>query len=288
MTSKAAKQLKKDEAKRDESRAACSSSCAASIANLLEEHRAAISADFKAAFTSLEEKLTQTEATVADHGRRITSVESGSTALQERMLILEQQCTALADSNAKLAAKAADLEGRSRRNNLRIIGLPESIEGPRPTAFFSDLLVEMFGRQILQSPPELDRAHRALTARPPPGAKPRAVIIRFHRYQTRELVVQEARKRRGNLQYQGKPIRIFEDYTPEVLEQRTKYREVMSSLYNLGLKPSLLFPARLMITLKDGSRKGFSSPADASEFVDSYRQQPPTQPDTLAGAEAEA
>ncbi len=238
-------------------------SCAANIASLLVEHRAAISADFKAAFTSLEEKLVQTETTVADHGRCITSVETSATALQERMYILEKQCAALADSNTKLAAKAADLEGR---NNIRIIGLPESIEGTQRTAFFSDLLVEVFGRQTLHSPPELDRAHRALTARPPHTAKPRAVIIRFHRYQTRELVVREAHKWHGNLQYQGKPIRIFEDYTPEVLEQRTKNCEVMSSLYNLGLKPSLLFPARLMITLKDGSRKGFSSPADASEF----------------------
>ncbi len=255
-------------------------SCAANIASLLVEHRAAISADFKAAFTSLEEKLVQTETTVADHGRRIPSVETSATALQERMYILEKQCAALADSNTKLAAKAADLEGRSRRNNIRIIGLPESIEGTQPTAFFSDLLVEVFGRQTLHSPPELDRAHRALTGRLPHTAKPQAVIIRFHRYQTRELVIREARKRRGNLQYQGKPIRIFEDYTPEVLEQRTKNREVMSSLYNLGLKPSLLFPARLTITLKDGSRKGFSSPADASEFADSYRRESSTQPDT--------
>ncbi|KAJ3581370.1 hypothetical protein NHX12_008525 [Muraenolepis orangiensis] len=44
---------------------------------------------------------------------------------------------------ARLKAKNIDLEGRSRRNNLRIIGLPESIEGPRPTAFYSEVLVKM-------------------------------------------------------------------------------------------------------------------------------------------------
>ena len=85
--------------------------------------------------------------------------------------MLGKKCAALADSNTKLAAKVVDLEGRSRRNNIRIIGLPESIEGPRATAFFSDMLVEVFGRQTLQSPPELDRAHRALTAKPPGGKK---------------------------------------------------------------------------------------------------------------------
>lgn len=277
MASKPSRQGKKDDAKKDET--ACGNSCVASIAGLLEEHRATISTEFKMAFASLEEKLTQTQATVKDHGQRIISVESNANLLEQRIHSLEEKCVVLTDSNAKLAAKAADLEGRSRRNNIRIIGLPESIEGPRPTAFFSDLLFELFGRQVLQSPPELDRAHRALSAKPPPGGKPRAVIIRFHRYQARELVVREARKQRGKLQYQGRQILIFEDYTPEVLEQRTRYREAMSSLYKLGLKPALLYPARLMITLKDGARKGLSSPEEASNFAATYQREPAANSD---------
>lgn len=72
--------------------------------------------------------------------------------------------------SAQLAAKVADLEGHSRRNNIRIIGLPESIKGPRPKTFFSDLLVDLLGNQVLQSPPELDCTHRALVAKPPLGA----------------------------------------------------------------------------------------------------------------------
>ena len=82
------------------------------------------------------------------------------------MHMLERKCAALADSNTKLAAKTADLEGRNRRNNIRIIGLPEFIKGPRPMAFFSDLFVEIFERQTLQSPPELDRRWCWLPSRP--------------------------------------------------------------------------------------------------------------------------
>lgn len=57
-----------------------------------------------------------------------------------------------------------DLEACSRRNNIRIIGLPESIEGTHPIEFFTGLLVEVLGDQVLTSTPELDRAHRALAA----------------------------------------------------------------------------------------------------------------------------
>lgn len=45
---------------------------------------------------------------------------------------------------SKLKTKNIDLEGRSRRNNIRIIGLPESIEGPRSTTIFSEVLMEIF------------------------------------------------------------------------------------------------------------------------------------------------
>ncbi|KAK0143089.1 Glutamine-rich protein 2 [Merluccius polli] len=43
-----------------------------------------------------------------------------------------------------------------------------------------------------------------------------------------EMIIREARKRRGKLQYQGTPIQIFEYYTPEVAGERAKYRTVMA------------------------------------------------------------
>ena len=52
----------------------------------------------------------------------------------------------------------------------------------------------------------------------------------------------------------------------------------MAELYNLGLKPSLLFPARLTIVLKDGARKGFSSPEEARVFAAAHQRQPTARP----------
>ena len=246
----------------------------ARIASMLEEHRASISTDFKATFATLELRLDKIQTTITDHGQRVESLESHAELQDQRIQALEERCVALAESNTKLAAKTIDLESRSRRNNIRIIGLPESIEGPRPTSFFADLLAEVLGDQTLQSPPELDRAHRALTAKPQPGSRPRPVIIRLHRYQIKELIIREARKRRGKLQYRGSPIQIFEDYAPEVAEERAKYRTVMTDLYNLALRPTLLFPARLQITLETGAKKRFSSPEEAASFAAKYKQDP--------------
>lgn len=192
----------------------------------------------------------------------------------QRLHTLEERCAALAESNARLKANTVDLESCSRRNNIKIIGLPESIEGPRLTVFFSELLVELLGEQTLSSPPELDRAHRALTAKPQLGSRPWPVIIRLHWFQIKEMIIREAHKRRGNIQYCDSPVQIVEDYTPEVLEQCAKYRGSMSTLSNLGLRPSLLFPACLQITLRNGAKKKLFSPEEAATCADNYQQRP--------------
>ncbi|KAJ3596430.1 hypothetical protein NHX12_002837 [Muraenolepis orangiensis] len=127
---------------------------------------------------------------------------------------------------------------------IRIIGLPESIEGPRPTAFYSEVLVKMFGDQVLQTPPELDRAHRTL------GDKPRPVIV-FTDIKPKSWTRRSA----------------YADYCPEVQEQRAAYRNVMAKLYNLGLRPALLYPAKLQITDKEGNKKRFSSAEEAIAFI---------------------
>lgn len=128
---------------------------------MLEEHRAALSTEFRGAVSTLETKLDSIHSKVEDQEQRIISLDSNVNAVRQRIDTLEASYAALANDNAKLKAKAMNLEGRSRRNNVRIIGLPESIEGPRPTEFFSELLVEVLGGQVLLSPPELDRAHWA-------------------------------------------------------------------------------------------------------------------------------
>ncbi|KAJ4944614.1 hypothetical protein JOQ06_013157, partial [Pogonophryne albipinna] len=208
----------------------------ADISLLLDGHRAALTADFKSSF----ESLTSTQ--------------------------LENACSALKGDNETLKTKVADLEGRSRRQNLRIIGLPESIEGPRPSAFFSQLLVDIVGTEILASPPELDRAHRSLAPKPAPGGRPRPVILRFHHSQIKDLVIREAR-RQGELNYKGHKIRLYDDYSPDVLKQRAEYRSPMAELYKRGYKPALLFPAKLRITLPNGDRTWLMSAPEAVKFV---------------------
>lgn len=82
------------------------------------------------------------------------------------MADIQSKLSSLTLDNAKLKAKLVDAEGRSRRYNIRVVGLLENIEGSMPTAFVLQLLFEVLGADILTSPPELERAHRSLVANP--------------------------------------------------------------------------------------------------------------------------
>ncbi len=245
----------------------------AAIASLLEEHRQAPSADFKTFISTLEAKLDLVHTTVSDHAQKIIALEANATLQYERLIALEALCAVLTESNAKLTAKVSDLESRSRRNDIRVVGIPVSVEGPWPTAFFAELLMEVFREGFSESLPECYRAHCTLTEKPKPGQRALPVIIRLHRYQVKERIIHEARARRGKLQYRGSPISIYEDYAPDVVERRQKYRDVMSKLYNLGFKPALLFPARLIIVMKDGGRKRLASVSEAKDFISSTREE---------------
>lgn len=247
----------------------------ATLASMLAELRAdlltkpdSLSARFENKLASIDSKLDGLQTTINDHEQRISDLESGMNQLP----LLESQVTNMADDNAKLRARVTDLEGRSRRCNVRLIGIPEAVEGTRPTSFFSKLLVDILGEDVLSAPPELDRAHRSLRPKPAEGGKPRPVIVCFHKFQTKDIVIRAARAKRNDLKYDGKPVYIYDDYCPEVMEQRAEYKDVMRQLYNLKLSPSLLYPARLFIKSDDGGKRRLFTVKEAQQFLASCQK----------------
>lgn len=236
----------------------------------LTELKTSMLAEIKKSFEEVNGKLDGLQEIINTHDERLNSLEDNAETFCQRIAEVEACCERLQADNAKLRSRLTEMEGRSRRNNVRLIGLPEGIEGPRPSEFFPKLLQDVFGPDTFPSPPELDRAHRSLAPKPGPGGKPRPVIICFHRYNNKELVIREARKK-GDLRFQNNTFRIYEDYSPDVVSQRKTYAPVMSELYKLGLRPALLFPARLRIVNTDGTRTAFSSVTEAEKFVEDFK-----------------
>lgn len=67
--------------------------------------------------------------------------------------------------------KTDDIENRLKRNNVRIVGLPEKVEGRDPTALVEGWLQEIFGKEAFSPLYAVERAHR-VPPRPLPSGNP--------------------------------------------------------------------------------------------------------------------
>lgn len=71
-----------------------------------------------------------------------------------------------------LQDRAINTESRLRRNNIRIVGLPERAEGDNPMDFSENLLTDIVGLINWSPTFVIERAHRISFRSPKSGAPP--------------------------------------------------------------------------------------------------------------------
>lgn len=172
---------------------------------------------------------------------------------------LQQQMTGLME-------RVEEAEGRNRRNNVRVIGLPERCEGDRPAEFMEEWFKTHITDEGLSSYFCIERAHRIPTGPPRPGTLPRPLIVRVLNYRDRDLLLKAAREK-GTVLYENRKISLYPDYTVIVQKQRLSYQPIKQKLRKLQVNYALLFPARLKI-IYDKKTHFFESPADVEEWLD--------------------
>ena len=121
---------------------------------------------------------------------RLAAVSAKKTS--DGLAEMEVSMSALKGEIRALQIKCEDLENRSRRNNLKMVGIAEGEEGKAPTAFISNLLKDLFGLEDL---PLIDRAHRLGQVKPNTGQPPRPFILRAHFFDVKEQIIRLAREK---------------------------------------------------------------------------------------------
>ncbi|KAJ1130048.1 hypothetical protein NDU88_008404 [Pleurodeles waltl] len=147
--------------------------------------------------------------------RRVSEVENGQTELATSQVKLNKELSSL-------RLKVDDLEARSRRNNLRIVGIAESTAIDNMEGFIEQLLVQLLGRATFSDLFVVERAHRSLVAHPPPGASPRPIITELLNYRYRDAALRRARELK-TLQYEGMTVSLYADFTIHVQEARRQF-----------------------------------------------------------------
>lgn len=205
-------------------------------------------------------RMDEVDTAVTDHETRLSAAE-------DAIIGLRKEC-------ASLRSKVNDLEGRSRRNNIKFVGIPEGEEKGNPTEFVSTLIPKLLGEINFPKQVIIDRAHRfPLPKLTEVGSgstvKPRTIMARVHHFQDKEKILRLARQQ--PLKFGANRIFVFPDYTAEVMDQRRGFRDVMAILRERKIKHSLRFPARLHVH-HNGLQKVFTSPGDAMTYIGILQQ----------------
>lgn len=189
----------------------------------------------------------------------------------DSIVSLEKAVKDLATSNKQLTDKMEDLESRSRRCNLRVIGIPEGAEGPDPVAFMSSFFSEVLGSDVFPSPPVLDRAHR-IGPKPSDNqasGKPRVFIVCFHYYSDKERASRWGAVNRRQLFYREGKIYIFPDYNASTAKKRAAFSNMRRCLRDKDVQFSLRFPAQLRVVY-GGEKLQFDCPNKAQRWFDDH------------------
>jgi hypothetical protein len=93
-----------------------------------------------------------------------------------------------------------------------------------------------------------------------PPAEP---IPRRHR--NPEGLWQKSVRKKGQVPYKSRPIRITPDYSPENMKARRSWIDVIQTLGEDKCQPRLLYPAKLSITI-DGENKVFHDKTKFTQF----------------------
>ena len=80
------------------------------------------------------------ETALSDHDGRLARVE-------EEVETWKAKAIATSDANASLELAVEDLICRNKRQNLRLVSIPEGVEGPDPVAYVTAMLKELIGAE---------------------------------------------------------------------------------------------------------------------------------------------
>lgn len=109
----------------------------------------ALKTDLSGSISSMKSDVTGLKATVTEMEQSLSTCSDDIVSLQNKVEHLSKECV-------RLENRCEDFESRARRQNIRIIGVPEEDPASLSAAGVSKLLMEAFG---LDKEPLIDRAH---------------------------------------------------------------------------------------------------------------------------------
>ncbi|MCD8313594.1 MAG: hypothetical protein LUC24_05475 [Bacteroidales bacterium] len=197
---------------------------------------------------------------------RIRQIEAKDSMMQQESVKQNIKIEKLEESAKYLTRKTTDLENRSRRDNLRIIGLPENHDEKTSLDSILQEIVKENCPEVLESEGEMviERIHRSPPERDPKLKTPRNIVAKLQSYKVKEKILNAAKKKQ--FKYRGTTVRITQDLAAATLKDRREWNAIFRKAKELGLQPRINYPARLTIFFQ-AKRWSFNEIKDFQTFL---------------------
>uniref|UniRef100_H3AGZ2 L1 transposable element RRM domain-containing protein n=1 Tax=Latimeria chalumnae TaxID=7897 RepID=H3AGZ2_LATCH len=228
--------------------------------------------DIQHSNSHIEEKISEINSSISSLDRkvevftkRLDTVEHRIGDAENVIQKLETNISHLQEEIVRILGKTEDLQNHSRRCNLRLVGLPEGVEGKDPIAFLEDWLLTFLNLPETTGKLEVEQAHRTFMPRPKDSERPCMLLFKLLWFHNKEIILRQARNA-GPLRYKNKQIYFFPDMSADLYQKRKSFSEVKRMCKALEIPFALLYPTRFRIDFK-GQCLFFTSPSDAENHI---------------------
>ncbi len=169
---------------------------------------------------------------------RVKSAEIRISSTEDIIASLQAKIKHLEIKNNEMEDKVVDLEARSRRSNLRLVNLPEKVEGEDACAFLETWIPKALGIASPSPKLVLERAH-CVVQRSNPNAPPRTLIMKFLNDRDKTTVLKAIRAKKQIL-YKDRPVRFYPDLAAGVHKKQKEFDSARQQLRNMGIRYGML------------------------------------------------
>ena len=171
----------------------------------------------------LKKDVNELKSSLTFSQKDIDDVKQKCYKMKERLMGAEDS---LAETNScvdELYDQQDYLENHSRRNNVKIMGIPENDDSKESWEESENKAIKAIRSRLkIAQEMKVERAHRVGRPRPPfrhiGGAKvrskPRPIIVKFQNWKDKEMVVKTAQ------QMKPERLKFYEDFSQRILQRR--------------------------------------------------------------------
>ena len=182
----------------------------------------------------IDQKFAKMNTNIGDHEEKISAALTRTEELETWSIQANGAMQDIIQEQKTIMDKLDNLESRSRWNNLRVYVIQEETESKSESVaqFMDKWLCEEFS---INSDLQNQRAHRALAPKPKTGHPPRSIVINFHQFTMKEMILKKAWEKKTTI-LGGNRIYFDHDYSERTLQQRKVYFNVKKILKREGIR----------------------------------------------------